>query len=497
MHDELMTAFDDADRDGSGTLDSNELFQVLSESSLMHELTFEELSEAASQLFHELDVDHDEVVSREDFEIAVQRLATKVDPRVWFAAGANLCCGTMMSLIVPALPILQQDLSLSTADIGNIVAALALSGALSNLPSTCFSDYYGRRGLLVVGSLITAGSAAAVVLSTSATGLIAGRLMGGIGVTMFCCGACMFATDVSTPLNRAKTLAPVQAGYATGAALGPVIGGTLISTIGMTETFVGTACTFVTIAAATQLFADETGVVAENTPGILASLRDQFGQWGPLMRDQEIRHMVGSAFLYYVALAGGQLTMLPLILAETPYLLSPAGSSAVFLSSAMVTVAAMPFIATALDRVAKPKIIFLSCTVFGVGLAALPYVPAVATYLGASHMYCAGALVGVWTLGAASLSAAPTAWLPDLVTAGARAPCVALLFTAMDIGFLFGSAGAGTIASLVQKTDVVQMIGVGILSWGALVRISYARRLQGQHGSSRKHVFSPVVIGDW
>ena len=73
------------------------------------------------------------MVSREDFEIAVQRLATKVDPRVWFAAGANLCCGAMMSLIVPALPILQQDLSLSTADIG-IGFTRLIEGPLGGTP---------------------------------------------------------------------------------------------------------------------------------------------------------------------------------------------------------------------------------------------------------------------------------------------------------------------------------------------------------------------------
>merc|ERR1711869_15668 len=174
--------------------------------------------------------------------------------------------------------------------------------------------------------------------------------------------------------------------------------------------------------------------------------------------------------------------MLPLILAEHPYLLSPAGSAAVFSVVTVVNVTAMPFIAIALDRVPKPQIIFLSSIVYGMGLVALPYAPAVAVSLDVPVTWCVGALVGFWTLGAASLSAAPTSWMPELVSAGARAPCVALLFTAMDLGFLGGSAGAGAMAVFIEKTEIVQMMGAGLLGWGVLIRISYALRLQKQGG---------------
>lgn len=52
----------------------------------------------------------------------------------------------------------------------------------------------------------------------------------------------MFMSDISTPLNRTRTLAPVMAGFSAGAALGPAAGGVLIDTIGKKHFFLLIFC---------------------------------------------------------------------------------------------------------------------------------------------------------------------------------------------------------------------------------------------------------------
>ena len=50
-------------------------------------------------------------------------------------------------------------------------------------------------------------------------------------------GGFMFMSDISNPRNRTRTIAPVMAGFSTGAALGPAIGGVLVDTIGIPYTY--------------------------------------------------------------------------------------------------------------------------------------------------------------------------------------------------------------------------------------------------------------------
>ena len=47
----------------------------------------------------------------------------------------------------------------------------------------------------------------------------------------------MFMTDVSTPLNRTRTLTPLLASYSTGLALGPAVGGMCIGLYGLSTTY--------------------------------------------------------------------------------------------------------------------------------------------------------------------------------------------------------------------------------------------------------------------
>jgi MFS family permease len=45
-------------------------------------------------------------------------------------------------------------------------------------------------------------------------------------------GAQLYLSDISTPANRARTLAPSSAAFAAGASVGPAIGGALAQSFG-------------------------------------------------------------------------------------------------------------------------------------------------------------------------------------------------------------------------------------------------------------------------
>jgi len=65
-------------------------------------------------------------------------------------------------------------------------------------------------------------------LSGSLPALLLWRAVSGAGGSAQMTGAQLYLSDISTPLNRARTLAPSSAAFAAGASLGPAIGGVLV-----------------------------------------------------------------------------------------------------------------------------------------------------------------------------------------------------------------------------------------------------------------------------
>lgn len=67
--------------------------------------------------------------------------------------------------------------------------------------------------------------------------LVAARLVQGLGVSALITSATMAVADISTPINRARMLAPVMAAFSAGTVLGPAAGGFLAGSIGLQPTF--------------------------------------------------------------------------------------------------------------------------------------------------------------------------------------------------------------------------------------------------------------------
>ena len=55
------------------------------------------------------------------------------------------------------------------------------------------------------------------------------------GVAAFTSGAFMYMSDISTALNRTRTMAPVMSGFQAGTAVGPAIGGVAVEYLGITN----------------------------------------------------------------------------------------------------------------------------------------------------------------------------------------------------------------------------------------------------------------------
>lgn len=294
--------------------------------------------------------------------------------RAYVSVSVRLCASKwagrhpLPGAILPLTPILVTDLGMTTDQFGLAVSAFGLAKLASNVPAAVLVDIVGRRALLV-GGLTTIGCGfVGVGLASGFSHFAAARFVTGAGVSALMCGATMTVTDISTPLNRARMMAPMSMSFNAGALLGPTVGAGLSQIVGVGPSFYVMGAVFALNAMYTRLFLPETlsslnkapevtttnahavnpssgagtgatsdsGASAtegdktegkgEQAPGVVAAFQQTLGKWGPLLlnnSDLRATCMVNGA--YWVSFAGANMTLLPLMLVSDRLELTPMG----------------------------------------------------------------------------------------------------------------------------------------------------------------------------
>lgn len=270
----------------------------------------------------------------------------------------------------------------------------------------------------------------------------------------------MMLTDMSTPLNRASTLAPVMSAFAAGTALGPALGGFLVDSVGLNPTFYLVGVSYLGVAALNRAILKETKMRKihfpwqEPTPestkakSLYEASQDAVGQWVPLLRDKNVRNIMIMNGMYWVALAGSQMTLLPLLLTDSNGLNFTATQvGQVYMGMSLVQIVGNPVFAKLIDRIGKAPAIIGGCSLISASMAALPF---------CHDPYQLAGVLGLWSMGSSMLSTAPLAFLSDHVSEDNRAQAIALLRTCGDVGFLVGASGVGALADVTGMGAAIQ-----------------------------------------
>lgn len=159
--------------------------------------------------------------------------ATPTYPRRWAALAVLMLPVLLISIdntvLSFALPAISSDLAPSGTQLlwVNDIYPLILSGLL--IPAGSLSDRYGRRTMLMLGGLGFTILSVVAGFATSIEWLIAARA----GMAIF--GAMLMPATLSiirniftNPNERRRAIAIWSAGFASGAALGPIVGGFLL-----------------------------------------------------------------------------------------------------------------------------------------------------------------------------------------------------------------------------------------------------------------------------
>ncbi|SOD74907.1 EmrB/QacA subfamily drug resistance transporter [Jatrophihabitans sp. GAS493] len=136
------------------------------------------------------------------------------------------------SAVTILLPAISDDLNAPISTLQWAVTGYMLVGAAVIVTSGALGDVFGRRRIFLGGLILFVASCALIALSTNSAGVIIGRMIqGAAGSTILACGMSLLSVAASGAAQmRAITL--WGAASAAGAALGPLLGGVLVSSTG-------------------------------------------------------------------------------------------------------------------------------------------------------------------------------------------------------------------------------------------------------------------------
>jgi MFS family permease len=444
-----------------------------------------------------------------EFTARLRQSGEELDVRVWPIALSFATTGLSIGIIIPILPVLVKEINISSAVFGVAVSAFGLAKLIGNVPSAAWVEKYGRKPVLVGGMVVCAASLGSIGFSLipelGAPWLIGCRFVTGLGVAAFTSGAFMYMSDISTALNRARTMAPVMSSFTAGTAVGPAIGGLAVEHLGIMNSYLTVGSSIALLAALNQAFLHESrpprsspAPVAPSVPspnggphsvdqvqGKSANASGERGgsfavayrEWKKLIKTKPLRDVVLLNGVYWVALAGTQLTLLPLFMVNG-LSLGPDKIGIIFSSISVVSVLVAQPCAHMADKWGKVPTMLL-----GTGLLSLSFflVP-----LTSSFEELVLAVVPL-ALGGPILSTVPTAHVSDLSTPEQRAQALALLRTAGDTGLLTGAVSAGVMSEMVGMGDTMQgnasMLAAAAILYGLRQR-QYTPALTGQNADA-------------
>jgi MFS family permease len=165
------------------------------------------------------------------------------------AAFAGIFVVTLLGLIsvgavLPVLPrYVRGPLGAGDLAVGVVIGAYAVTGLLGRPFAGRLADARGRRPAVVLGSLLAAGAGFLYLLPAGVAGLVAARLVLGIGEGMVFTAGSAWIVDLAPPARRGRVIGLYGLAVWGGLSLGPPIGELLlrISSYELVWVFAGAA----------------------------------------------------------------------------------------------------------------------------------------------------------------------------------------------------------------------------------------------------------------
>ncbi len=361
---------------------------------------------------------------------------------------ASLAFFIAVSLILPvASPFATTRLGTDAAGAGLAIGAYALA-ALAMRPVVGWaSDRFGRRPLLILGSVMAIGALAAHLLVTTLPAFIAVRSVLGIADAFFFVAVLAAGSDLAPAERRGEAINLVSLSLYLGIAVGPPVG-EAVAGVGGFEAVWALAAVVAAVAAVLSV------LVPESAPGVLRPAAER--------RRARLFHpaAVFPGFLILTGAAGMSafLAFLPLYAKD----LGMAGAGVPFAIYALLVVVLRIRFAKLPDTMGAARLSGAALAVAGLGLAILGLVGSPA-----------GVLIGtvVFALGVTFMFPALIALAVSRVDETERGSAVGTASAFFDVAFGLGPAVFGVLATSIGFGGTF-LVSAAIAAFGATLLVA-------------------------
>ncbi len=361
-------------------------------------------------------------------------------------------------IVVPVLPLYASSFGVSQAAIGLAIAIYGLGRLLFDLPMGQLTDRFGRRTILLAGTLITAIGSLLCGLAGDFAQLIAFRFVAGIGAATVLTGAQVMLADISTRENRGRVMSIYQGAFLFAVGFGPTPGGFIADLLGYRAPFfsfagLGLLAGLIAFAALPETRAFGRLPGGRDAPGVdsRAAARQLLASTGFVL-------VCLVSFAQFFARTGAIFSVVPVV-GHDRIGLSPSQIGVAITMGNMLNFAVIWISGWLVDRYGRKAVIVPSTVVSASAFFAFALADSY-------NPFVLGALL--WGIGGGIGGAAPAAYAADLAPPGANGITMGIYRTVADAGYVVGPALIGFVADQVGTSPALAMTAVLFLLVAAL-----------------------------
>jgi DHA1 family multidrug resistance protein-like MFS transporter len=371
--------------------------------------------------------------------------------------------------VVAVLALYARSFGVGQSAIGLSIAIYGLARFLIAMPAGRLADAAGRRAVLALGGLVTAGGNLLCAMAPTYGLFIGGRFVAGAGAALVMIGGQIVLADITTPANRGRMMAIYMGVFLFAVGVGPVPGGLLAERFGLPAPFLVYTVAGVLSAALAWITIPETrhhggaAAAGEALPAFATQLRLLTGRLGFLLVSL-------ITFMAAVARTGALFNVIPVLGRDRLGL--DAGQIGVGLGLASLVGLVVIYPSGLLvDRTGRKTVIVPGTLLSSAAMAIFLLSPSYGWFLAA----CV-----VWSLASGVSGAAPAAYAADVAPPGMNAAAMSTYRMLSDVGYVVGPLALGLITDLfgaeaALATAAVLLAAVAALFW-RLAPETYRRR---------------------
>ena len=382
-------------------------------------------------------------------------------------------------IIVPVLPLYASSFGVTQTAIGMAIAVYGLGRLLFDLPMGRLTDRFGRRTILLVGTLITAVGSLLCGLAGDFGQLILFRFVAGVGAATVLTGAQVMLADISSRENRGRVMSIYQGAFLFAVGFGPTPGGFIADLLGYRAPFF----TFAVLGLVAGLIAfaalPETRGLGGGSSNLDASPSTSSAVHQLLTSTGFILICLVS-FAQFFARTGAIFSVVPVV-GYDRIGLSPSQIGVAITLGNMLNFTVIWISGILVDRYGRKAVIVPSTVVSATAFVAF----AVADSYG---LFTLGALL--WGIGGGIGGAAPAAYAADLAPAGANGITMGIYRTVADAGYVVGPALLGLVADQMGAPQALTLTALVFLV-AATLFAAFAPETAGGRRAKTAATFRP------